>query len=89
MQQLEEARFKKVDQQKQNQKEKLESQTYKTYQKIEDIPKDWSLKTGVDISIANPNKSCDQLHKKLTEICKFYVFNSSGCHNFSNQNQSK
>ena len=46
--------FKKVDQQKQSVKEKLESQQYKSYQKIDDIPSDWSLKTGIDISIANP-----------------------------------
>ena len=76
--------FKKVDQQKQSVKEKLESQQYKSYQKIDDIPSDWSLKTGIDISIANPTKNYEKLHKKLQEICKFYVFNSSGCNNFSN-----
>ena len=89
VQQLEEARFKRVDEQKQNIKEKLESQTYKNYQKIEDIPEDWSLKTAIDISITNPEQNCDYIYKKIKEVCKFYVFNTKGGQNASYQSQSK
>lgn len=86
---LEAARFKKVDQQKKSQRETLESQLFKPFKNIEDIPADWSLKTGLDITITNPDDSCGQLHKKLREISKFYVYNTTGCHNFSSQSQSK
>lgn len=89
VQQLEEARFKRVDEQKQNIKEKLESQTYKSYQKIEDIPEDWSLKTAIDISISNPEQNYNNIYKKVKEVCKFYVFTTKGAQNASYQSQSK
>lgn len=89
IQQLEEARFKRVDEQKHNIKEKLESQMYKSYQKIEDIPEDWSLKTAIDISIINPEQNYNNICKKIKEVCKFYVFNTKGGQNLSYQSQSK
>jgi hypothetical protein len=63
----------------------LESQTYKSYQKIEDIPEDWSLKTAIDISISNPEQNYNNIYKKVKEVCKFYVFTTKGAQNASYQ----
>jgi hypothetical protein len=59
LEQLEEARFKRVADKMKTQKDKIQDMYVKNYTKIEQIPEDWSLKTKVNISF--PSSKFDHL----------------------------
>jgi glutamate dehydrogenase/leucine dehydrogenase len=88
---MEQMRVRKVAQQKKSLQEKKLEKQYKSYSKAEQLPKDWSFKLGLDISIpcfvqkmsSEKSASTSDFHIKMLKsiervienVGNFYVFN--------------